>query len=187
MNAAKAIITVLINFLGGFFLLSDARASDISAPATPFGVEIGVPGSCDQLRTKLGSPAAQEGNPGVFKVESPEKYFPNAIDIALVCQNSLAQVVLVSVRVDNYSYNVNNVLTALSRKYRLADGEPSTVDGNSDVYSKFEAGDSEVEVTASSSKPYFSIKYAHFDKFWNDLNPESIRQMTAAKLQRDAL
>ncbi len=136
-----------------------SAASDTPIQARPFGVELGTPGSCDSMRSRLGDPPRsdpqhRDGEFPSYSVADPNAYFPGAIEVSMNCLRGAVRMLHIKVvRTLPNDPELQEVLLLLSQKY-VGKG---VLDDRGTAY--FKAGDSEIRVWVS--KKSFLILYAH--------------------------
>jgi hypothetical protein len=179
------------------FILASAAAGLSSAAAlqppvlgtgaAPFGLEVGS-ASCDDLKAKLGTAAAQSlGGLDVW-IESPnpDQLYPGASKVAGRC--SAGKVIAVQVEASKGGMGAEaarEAYGALRSKYKLTSGGPMPSLG--DGYARFTHGDSVIEQSSPHLSFVFTITYYTRD-FYEGLAAKTRRDgNTTVEKKRSAL
>lgn len=151
------------------FGVSNALAESELAPAAPFGIEMGSPGSCEALPRALRSidPDVKKEPPGPGIPDDPsvaaytplDKVFPGALPrLMSMCIEGKLNVVTWSVRRGPGGSTLLEVFDGLTAKHRLMDlGQSIDIVLKSGGKIYFQARQSSITINASKDSDSFSL------------------------------
>lgn len=166
--------------------------------ATPFGVAMGVPGSCaaidKRLKTldptilRMSAGGGGEETQGASSYAPVEKVFPGARQNMIVfCQGERLQLIAFSVSKGAYNSILLDVLSQLGSKYqkRHSTSIDLILKNGGDV--NFYVGQSSVTVSVSGTKEFFSLRYEYTGPMTNEAIDATNKQNAEAMIRRGVL
>lgn len=168
------------------------------AVVTPFGIEIGSPGSCAAIDKKLRTldptiqrkPAGADGSevPGTSSYEPLDKVFPEAKgNMFVMCQEDRLRLIVWGAAKGPNNVILSDVLSQLDSKYqRLGSSslEPIYQNGGNITY---HAGQSRVTVQVSGKHERFSLHYEYSGPITNEAIDATRKRNEEALRRRGAL